>query len=712
LPYCITIGKTSFLNIIKNKKMKNFYSFLLGLFIVSTAAAQNVVFHDTFDDDKNNWTTTKDDYASYIKKGELIIENKSTNGAKWHLYKLGINSDEVDFDIEASIKVLSASKDTDTYGLVWSGYNDNSYYNVVRLTPDKQVQLYQYQKDKFDYYRPWSKEKYINGYKKTNRIKVVKRANITRVYINDNLVHQTGENSYYGNKIGFILDTKMTIAIEEVKVTEFPKKIRVVDSYNPSLKIEKLPEIISSKEYEETNPVVSADGTILYVDRKYCDLNIGSADKDDIWYSIKDVNGNWTPLKNIGRPLNNEGHNFVISSSPDNNTLLVGNTYKPDGSVKSSGVSISNRTIDGWEIPKEMVIKNYENKSKFVAYFLTSDNKHLLMSLERSEGYGLKDLYVSFRENENTWSTPKNLGNVINTFDEEVNPFLASDGKTLYFASRGHEGYGGYDLFVSKRLDDTWTNWSIPENLGNVINTPGTELSIFLAAKGDKAYISRSKDIWEVTNTVKQDPVVLVKGKVYDAKTKQVLSAPIVYNNLKTNKELGTAISDPKTGSYSIVLPYGNLYSFMAEKSGYYAVTENVDVTNLTEYKEINVDLYLNPIEKGQTIRLNNIFFESGKFDLLSESFAELDKLFNILKENKKLQIEIAGHTDAVGSDSSNMTLSNNRANSVMNYLIAKGIDKSRLSAKGYGETKFIATNDTEEGKQLNRRVEFSILDL
>ncbi len=334
------------------------------------------------------------------------------------------------------------------------------------------------------------------------------------------------------------------------------------------------------------------------------------------------------------------------------------------------------------------------------------------MSVERSEGFGLKDIFVSQVREDGSFSKPKNLGNVVNSFEDESNPFLAADGKTLYFASKGHPGYGYYDLFVSKRLDDSWTNWSKPENLGNIINSTGYELSIFLSAKGDKAYVGREKDIWEIDNSVKQDPVALVKGKVYDSKTKKIISAPIVYNALKTNKELGTAISDPSTGSYSIVLPYGEKYSFMAEKEGYYAVTQNVDLSDLKEYKEITVDLYLNPIEKGEIIRLNNIFFDSGKYDLLSESNAELDKLFKVLKDNKKLIIEIAGHTDAVGADKDNLQLSNNRANAVMNYLISKGVSKERLTAKGYGETKFIASNDTEEGKQLNRRVEFLILEM
>lgn len=686
--------------------------FLLLLFS-NTFFGQKVIFHDTFSDDTNKWELTNDNYTSHLEKGKLIIENTDSKNTKWHLTNIFDDADVVDFDIEATISVLKSDKKNTTYGLVWSCYNNNSYYDVVRITPDKQLQLYQYQDGEFDYYEAWATHKFINGYKKPNKFFVQKRGNIVKVYINDNLVHQSGWQSYYGSKIGFILDAKTKIEVDELKVTEYPLSVDVVETFNPNLKMVKLPTTISSEKYEETNPVVSPDGNILYVTRKDCDLNV-ETEKDDIWYSVKDRNGNWTTAKNIGRPLNNKDYNFVISTSPDNNTLLLGNRYSPDGiNPNGQGVSISKRTGSGWEIPKDVVVKEFENKNKYVGFFLSNDNKHLLMAVERkTEGEGAKDLYVSFLEEDGTWSKPLSLGKTINTFEDETNPFLASDGKTLYFSSKGHVGYGGYDLFVSKRLDDTWQNWSKPKNLGNVINSPKTELSIFLSAKGDKAYVGKSEDIWEITNTVKQDPVVLIKGKVYDAKTKEILSAPIVYNDLATNKELGKAISDPTTGSYSIILPYGHRYSFMAEKEGYYAVTENVNVANLTEYKEIVVDLYLNPIEKGQTIRLNNIFFDSGKYDLLPESYAELDRLHKVLETNKGLKIEIGGHTDAVGSDANNMTLSNNRANAVMQYLVTKGISKERLSAKGFGETKFIATNDTEEGKQLNRRVEFVILEL
>ncbi len=685
---------------------------LFAFFLVNTfVQAQSALLNDTFDSDTRSWTFNGDDFETKVADGKLILKNSHVKDAKWRYVSITQNGTKTDFDVETTITLDKTPNKYASYGLVWGMYSDNSDYRVVQLSANKQIQIYNYYNKEFHYDKKWTPSINVEGKGRKNTIKVEKRGNVFKVYVNGDLEFQSGKGTYYGSTFGFILDAGVTIEVEDLKITEQPFSINVIEEFNPNLKMVKLPETVSSKTIEETNPVISADGNILYFDRKKNPLNI-ETDKDDIWYAVKDQNGNWGEAKNIGRPLNNKDYNFVISSSPDNNTLLLGNKYASDGfSPNGPGVSIAKKSSSGWEIPKDVVIENYVNTNDYVGYFLSNDNKNLIMTVERPEGYGFKDIYVSFVKEDGTFSTPKNLGNVVNTFEEETNPFLASDGKTLYFASRGHFGYGGYDLFVSKRLDDSWTNWTTPKNLGNIINSSGYELSIFLSAKGDKAYIGREEDIWEIDNLVKQDPVALVKGKVYDSKTKQILSASIVYNALKNNKELGTAISDPSTGSYAIVLPYGEKYSFMAEKEGYYAVTQNIDLSNLKAYKEVEVDLYLTPIEKGEIIRLNNIFFASGKYALLAESFAELDKLVQVLDSNPKMKIEISGHTDAVGADADNMILSKNRALAVMNYLLDKGIAKDRLTAKGYGETKFLATNDTEEGKQLNRRVEFLILE-
>ncbi|WP_181369158.1 OmpA family protein [Flavobacterium profundi] len=688
--------------------MQNNYLFFLFLFI-SNIYSQNSIINDTFEKDNYNLSINNDNYNVYVEKRGLILENNHDTNSKWSLIDVNRNLEANDFDVEVTMSLEKTNSETSGYGLVWACYNDNSNYHVVSLNEKGQHQAY-WHYNKHSYYDlNWTENKNVKS-KRENTIKVSKRAQIVTVYVNDEVILKTNKTIYYGDKFGFILAPKMTIKVSNLKITEFPLSIDVIETFDANLKIEKLPETISSKDFSENNPVIAPDGKTLFFERKYCEFNIDDSSKGDVWFSTFE-NGTWSETQNIGRPINNMGNNFVISVSPDNNSLLLANVYSEDGmSIKGSGLSIAYKNKEGWGIPKEIKIKNFSNKNKYVGYFLANDNKHLLMAIQKEEGFGLKDLYVSFLEKEGSWSTPLNLGNIVNTYSEEANPFLASDGKTLYFSSKGHPGYGGYDLYVTKRLDDSWTNWSKPKNLGNVINSTLDDLSLFLTAKGDKAFVGRGSDLYEIKNTAKQDPVVLVSGKVYDSKTNQIISAPIVYNSLKTNEPLGTALSNPKTGDYSIVLPFGEKYSFMAEKEGYYAVTQNVDLSNLKEYKEITVDLYLNPIQKGQTIRLNNIFFDSGKYDLLPESNAELDKLYKVLLENKHLQIEIAGHTDAVGSDNDNQVLSFNRANAVMNYLLSKGIKQERLTAKGYGEKKFIATNETEEGKRLNRRVEFSIV--
>lgn len=271
---------------------------------------------------------------------------------------------------------------------------------------------------------------------------------------------------------------------------------------------------------------------------------------------------------------------------------------------------------------------------------------------------------------------------------------------------------------MTKRLDDTWTNWSEPKNLGPQLNTANWDAYYTITASGDYAYFVSSAnsnggtDIFRVAlpQEVKPDPVVLVSGKVLNAKTQEPISANITYQFLPDGKEAGLASSNPGDGNYKIVLPSGKKYAFSASAPGFIAVNQNLDLSDLKEYKEMTQDLYLVPIEVGQTVRLNNIFFETGKAELLAESYFELDKLVKVMTDNATMEIEIEGHTDNVGSDAANMTLSKNRAKAVYDYLISKGIAATRIKSNGYGETKPLGSNDTDEGKAQNRRVQFTIL--
>lgn len=480
---------------------------------------------------------------------------------------------------------------------------------------------------------------------------------------------------------------------------------------------ENMGEMVNSQ-FSDLSPHITPDGKALFMSR-YPDDNDG---KNNIWVSYLKVDGSWTKAVNVGTPLNVTGSSTSVQSiTPDGNTILLSNIYQYfDGSVTGGGCSISNRQRGGWAFPRHQQIEKFENNNQYVNYCLANSGKYLIMAIEKKKGHGEKDLWVSFPEGNNEWGKPVNLGEMVNTKEGEFAPFLAADDKTLYFASSGHGGYGDADIWMTKRLDDTWTNWTKPVNMGDKINTNGFDAYFSIDAGGKYAYFSSDKsgygksDIFRINmpEAAKPDPVVLVYGKVFDKKTNQPIKANIVYEMLPSGVEAGTASTSPEDDVYKIVLPFGKLYGFMATANKYYSITENLDLTDLKEYQEIERNLYLAPIEKEQAIRLNNIFFEFGKATLKEESYPELKRLIKLLNDNPSISIELSGHTDNVGSDADNLTLSQNRADAVVNYLTENGIKANRLTAKGYGETAPVSTNDTDEGRQLNRRVAFTVKNM
>ena len=499
------------------------------------------------------------------------------------------------------------------------------------------------------------------------------------------------------------------------------------DEYVPKINLEKdivfdeKPENLGrnvNTSYGELLPVISPDGKSIYYSIRNSPQNIGGQ-PDDIYYSHFE-NGNWTPKKNIGKPLNNSSYNSPITILPDGNTLILMNVYKPNGTM-AQGLSVTYKTKTGWSFPQKLEIKNFYNDNDYYEFCMSSNGKVILMTVERADTEGEKDIYVSFRNSDATWTEPKNIGANINTASNESSPFLAADNKTLYFSSKGLPGYGDNDIYVTRRLDDSWTNWSEPTNLGPTINTPDWDAYFTIPASGQYAYLVSAvkndqniggSDILRVKlpKELRPEPVVLVKGKVINKKTGQPIEASITYETLPGGIEAGIAKSNPVDGKYQIVLPYGNLYGFLGAAKGYIAINENLDTRKITEYGEIERDIQLVPIEVGQVVRLNNIFFDFGKASIREESYPELNRVVKFLKKNNQVVIRIDGHTDNVGADAANLKLSQERAAAVSDYVIKQGISSSQISSKGFGETQPVATNDTDEGKQLNRRVEFTIL--
>lgn len=467
--------------------------------------------------------------------------------------------------------------------------------------------------------------------------------------------------------------------------------------------------------YDEFYPIISPDGKTLYVCRNDDPENMGGK-KQDIWYSEMQPDGYWGALKNIGPPLNNNNANFVCSVLPDGNTMLVGNLYYPNGRT-GPGISISYRTREGWSFPQMLVIDDFHNRGMYVNYFLAADGKTILMALERDVTYGDMDIYVSFLLDNGNWSAPLNLGSDINTAGKESTVFLAPDNRTLYFSSEGHNGYGGHDVFISRRLDESWTKWSEPQNLGPGINTPDWDAYFSIPASGEYAYfVSNSNsfggnDIFRVplSEALRPKPVVLMSGRVIDAKTKQPVEADIIVETLKNGREVAIGHSNPETGAYRVSLPAGELYGFHAVAPGYTSVDENIDLLLQDHYEELTRDLQLVPLEAGQSVSLNNIFFETGKWKLRPQSFAQLDRVVALLKDNPDMTITVTGHTDDVGTEQMNKTLSEKRAQAVVAYLVKQGIKSRRLAARGLGESHPEMPNTSSEARSQNRRVEFRI---
>jgi outer membrane protein OmpA-like peptidoglycan-associated protein len=697
------------------KKALIFLVLMLSLPSISMGQV-NEGFEDDFADKSSAWRESENENSfCQVQNGQYIIEHKRRTMSWLFTKSLYLNPDK-DFYIESKMTQLSGVDD-DGYGIIFGMSGIENYYCFV-VSSEGKYKLYGYRNNDFFSPREWTKEREIHKKKTANILGIKKSGNEISFFVNGKLVFSQEYQPFSGLSIGFVLNRKMKVAVDYIKIKQ-PNTIHMVKKAPVLYKKENLGSNVNSPS-GEIGPVITQDGKTLFIDRKNHPENTPGNDNDDIWITHYQ-NGSWEKVANFGWPLNNNSHNFVLSVSPDENTMLVGNLYNQDGSpVNATGVSVTYRTAGGWSIPEKLEIEDFYSDGIEVSYNLSADRKTLILSVERKDTYGEHDLYVSFLRKDDTWSKPVNMGRVLNTLGDESTPYLAADNVTLYFSTSGKPGFGDNDIFVSKRLDNSWTNWSEPLNLGPEINTRGWDGYYSTPANGEYAYIVSShqslgqEDIFRIklTDELKPEPVVIIYGTVVDKETGKPLEASITYYDLNTGQELGIARTNPADGSYKIILPYGHAYGFHADKTGYYSERSSIDLTQIKTYTEIERNLLLTPMKAGSKIALNNVWFVQSKPELLPASKGELDRLVQILKDNPTMKIDIAGHTDNVGDPKKNQQLSEDRVKTVKNYLINHGISAGRLTGKGYGSSKPIAGNDKEETRKLNRRVEFTIVSM
>jgi outer membrane protein OmpA-like peptidoglycan-associated protein len=683
--------------------------------------AQDALFEDTFDKKNETWKFIDNHADKVVENGNLILLGNFNKDVVYAIRDIVIDPSR-DYSISCRIRYSQGFTEK-SFGLVaFDGrFSDKPIYYYFMLYPKDcyQISTSKAISSRFSKYLPKQKN---TGIVRTsgdyNDLELKNSGGTLAYFINGQKVWSKSNSDICISQIGLFTEGFQEVKADDLVIKQDGwRQVNLVDSSFKANKKENLGENVNSAS-SEFAPIISADGQTLYLCVEFDKANTGADDAQDIWYSTLNPDSTWSKRVNIGFPLNDVTANGVSYVSPDKNTLLVDNRYDKSGNTIGEGFSISNRTKSGWSIPVAMEIDNYYNKNQYYSVTYSPSGNVLIMSIERDDTYGEKDLYVSFKKEDGSWSEPLNMGLDINTYGVEATPFLAADNTTLYFSTNARPGYGYYDIFMTRRMDDTWTKWSEPFNLGPSINTPGWDGYFTIPASGDYAYLVSTEnsfgygDIFrvKVSEASKPKPVALIKGQVYNLKTSEFLEASITYFDLETNREIGTASSNPNDGAYKISLPAGHKYSYFAKKDGYFSVSENIDLTGMGTYTEITRDLYLAPIEVGQSVRLNNIFFDYDKSDILGGSVYELDRLVKSMNENPNIVIQISGHTDNLGTEAYNQKLSEDRARAVYMYIISKNISTVRVSSVGYGESRPIASNDTEEGRALNRRVEFVII--
>lgn len=500
--------------------------------------------------------------------------------------------------------------------------------------------------------------------------------------------------------------------------------------------------------YPDYSPVISADESILIFTSRRPETTGEQKDPEDdeyfedIMISEKDASGNWQPAKNLSTNVNSPEHDSNIGLTPDASKLFI---YKGDN---GGDVYLCVQKGIEWTKPDRLdKIVNTKYHESAASY--SFDGKILYFVSDRPDlSMGGRDVLYSTLGKNGKWSEPKNIGPVINTKYDDDGVFIHPDGKTMYFSSKGHNSMGGYDIFKTV-FSDSLQTWSAPQNIGYPINTADDDIYFVVSASGLHGYFTSvkkggygEKDIYMLTFLGPEKKMLLstednllaniampvsekqvqpqvaittnltiLKGRVLDAKTNKPLEAALEITDNEKNEVIATFLTNSETGKYLVTLPSGKNYGIAVTCEDYFFHSENLDIPASQEYQEITKDFYLRKPEVGESFVLKNVFFDFDKATLRSESTAELERLKGILMKYPTLRIELGGHTDSKGSDEYNQKLSESRAKSVMNYLIEKaGIPRTRLEFVGYGELKPIATNETDEGRQLNRRTEFKIL--
>jgi len=459
-------------------------------------------------------------------------------------------------------------------------------------------------------------------------------------------------------------------------------------------------------------PVLTADEQELIFTRR---MGPGPDDDEDLVVSRKDENGKWTVPVSISENINSKFNEGTCTISADGRTLIFTSCIGRRG-YGNCDLFYSRKVGEEWSFPVNMGPEI--NSSAWESQpSLSADGRVLYFISDRKGGIGGSDIYVSRKTEEGNWSQAEVMPQPINTPFDEISPFIHVNGRTLFYATNGKPGFGGFDIFKVEMTDG---KWGVPVNFGSPVNDHEDQFSLFISADGTRGYYSHedgtrenSARLYEMTIPKELQIAYrsnFVKGVVKDRKSGLPLQSHIELFDLKKNELISMVESDSVSGQYLMVLTTGSDYALYVTATDYLFQSMNFNYEDNPNPEPVIIDILLDKAETGATAVLNNIFFDFDQFELKERSITELNKVIKLLNEKPSIHVEIGGHTDSDGSASYNKQLSLKRAQSVVSYLVKNGINRERLSEKGYGADHPIRPNDSEENKQANRRIEFKII--